>query len=163
MDGLVRVNGEMAEDLSPSNPPAFSQHPPQETKDVSSKQTEEEVPPEPTTTNQETAEQSPPPQTEKSRTSSGSAISSLIEGRNCIIKTTIVTELTQTYVEPYYTDTQSNGQVRPLWKGYQCFQGGFVWTVLINFPCKCLCLDTWDMRGSCWFITLMSCVSGKLN
>ncbi|XP_070834488.1 LIM and calponin homology domains-containing protein 1-like isoform X2 [Chaetodon trifascialis] len=57
---------------------------------------------------QETEKPTPPPQTEKS---TGSAISSLIGGRNCIITTTIVTELTQTLVEPYHPDMQSNGQV----------------------------------------------------
>ncbi|XP_076584064.1 uncharacterized protein LOC143319207 isoform X2 [Chaetodon auriga] len=61
-----------------------------------------------TPTSQETEEPTPPPQTEKS---TSSAISSLIGGRNCIITTTIVTELTQTLVEPYHPDIQSNGQV----------------------------------------------------
>ncbi|XP_041641242.1 LIM and calponin homology domains-containing protein 1-like isoform X2 [Cheilinus undulatus] len=55
--------------------------------------------------------QTPPPKAEKTTSSSASAISSLIGGRNCIITTTIVTELTQTVVEPLHPDTQSNGQV----------------------------------------------------
>ncbi|XP_070768876.1 LIM and calponin homology domains-containing protein 1-like [Enoplosus armatus] len=110
MDGLVRVNGEATEDLSVSTPPTSAQHPPQEIKEVPSEQTGKDVPSEQTATNQETAEQTTP-QTEKSTTSSGSAISSLIGGRNCIITTTIVTELTQTYVEPHHPDIQSNGQI----------------------------------------------------
>lgn len=108
MDGLVRVNGEATDDLSVSTPPTSAQHSPQEVKDVPSEQTEKDVPAEQTATNQETAEPAPPPQIEKS---AGSAISSLIGGRNCIITTTIVTELTQTLVEPYHPDIQSNGQV----------------------------------------------------
>uniref|UniRef100_A0A3Q3E601 LIM and calponin homology domains 1a n=1 Tax=Labrus bergylta TaxID=56723 RepID=A0A3Q3E601_9LABR len=59
------------------------------------------------TPSQETA----PPQAEKTTSSSASAISSLIGGRNCIITTTIVTELTQTVVEPLHLDSQSEGQV----------------------------------------------------
>ncbi|XP_040891898.1 LIM and calponin homology domains-containing protein 1-like isoform X2 [Toxotes jaculatrix] len=177
MDGLVRVNGEAAGDLSASTTPASPQPSPQEIKDatskqtekdvtskqtekdatskqtekdatskqakedvtskqiekdvtskqakedvtssqtekdvtskqtekdITSKQTEKHVPPE------EITEQPSPLQTENSTTSSGSAISSLIGGRNCIITTTIVTELTQTLVEPHHLDTESNGQV----------------------------------------------------
>ncbi|XP_034542814.1 LIM and calponin homology domains-containing protein 1-like isoform X2 [Notolabrus celidotus] len=56
-------------------------------------------------------QQTSPSQTEKTASSSASAISSLIGGRNCIITTTIVTELTQTVVEPLQPDIQSNGQV----------------------------------------------------
>ncbi|XP_037621258.1 LIM and calponin homology domains-containing protein 1-like isoform X3 [Sebastes umbrosus] len=78
-------------------------------KDVPSKQTENDVPSEQAMTNQETVEQTPPPQTERSTSSLGSAISSLIGGRNCTITTTIVTELT--HVEPHHPDIQSNGQV----------------------------------------------------
>ncbi|KAM9363727.1 LIM and calponin homology domains-containing protein 1-like [Symphorus nematophorus] len=114
MDGLVRVNGEVTEDLSVSSPPPSALHSPQEIKEVPSKQTEKDhvSSSEQTATNQETVEQTVPPQTEKSTTSSsGSAISSLIGGRNCIITTTIVTELTQTVVEPYHPDIQSSGQV----------------------------------------------------
>ncbi|XP_038569024.1 LIM and calponin homology domains-containing protein 1-like isoform X2 [Micropterus salmoides] len=111
MDGLVRVNGEATEDLSVSAPLMSVRHSPQEIKDFALTQMEKDIPSERTTTNQEAAEQAPPPQTEKCTTSSGSAISSLIGGRNCIIKTTIVTELTQTHVEPHHPDIQSNGQV----------------------------------------------------
>ncbi|XP_042293031.1 LIM and calponin homology domains-containing protein 1-like isoform X2 [Thunnus maccoyii] len=111
MDGLVRVNGEATEDLSVSTPPASPLHSSEENKDVTSKQTETEVPSEETAASQETAEQSPPPQTEKLTSSSGSAISSLLGGRNCVTTTTIVTELTQTHVEPHPLDVQSNGQV----------------------------------------------------
>ncbi|XP_035516855.1 LIM and calponin homology domains-containing protein 1-like [Morone saxatilis] len=110
MDGLVRVNGEATEDLSVSPPPTSAQHSPQEIKDVPSKQTEKDFPSEQAANNQE-SEQMPPPQIEKPTASSGSVISSLIGGRNCIITTTIVTELTQTLVEPHQPDVQSNGQV----------------------------------------------------
>ncbi|KAM8773407.1 uncharacterized protein AB9X84_016101 isoform 1-T1 [Acanthopagrus schlegelii] len=74
-------------------------------KDVPFKQMEKDVPSEQTVTSP--VEPTPPPQAEKP--TSGSAISSLIGGRNCIITTTIVTELT--HVEPYNPDIQSNGQV----------------------------------------------------
>ncbi|XP_042340959.1 LIM and calponin homology domains-containing protein 1-like isoform X2 [Plectropomus leopardus] len=77
--------------------------------DVPSIQEEKDVPPEKTSTSQEKVEQTPPPQTERSTSSLGSAISSLIGGRNCTITTTIVTELT--HVEPHRPDIQSNGQV----------------------------------------------------
>ncbi|XP_049427195.1 LIM and calponin homology domains-containing protein 1-like isoform X2 [Epinephelus fuscoguttatus] len=159
MDGLVRVNGDVMEDISSSTPPISAQHSPLEVKDVPSEQTEKavpskhtetSVPPKPTekdvpctltekdvpskeiekdvpsnqtekdvpseqsTTNQETVQQTPPPQmlppqTEKPTSSLGSAISSLIGGRNCTITTTIVTELT--HVEPHHPDIHSNGQV----------------------------------------------------
>lgn len=111
MDGLVRVNGEATEDLPGSTSPASPQLSPQEIEDVTSKQTEKDVPSEETVKHQETTEHPAPPHTERSSTSSGSAISSLIGGRNCIIKTTIVTELTQTVVEPHHPDIQNNGQV----------------------------------------------------
>ncbi|XP_068444648.1 LIM and calponin homology domains-containing protein 1-like isoform X2 [Clinocottus analis] len=83
-------------------------------KDVPSKQTEKDVPPEQISAYQETVEQTPPPQTpppqtERSTSSLGSAISSLIGGRNCTITTTIVTELT--HVEPHQPDVQSDGKV----------------------------------------------------
>ncbi|XP_008291215.1 LIM and calponin homology domains-containing protein 1-like isoform X2 [Stegastes partitus] len=110
MDGLVRVNGEATEDLTASIPPTSPQHSPHEIKDVSPKQTEKDLPPEEAGKNPEPAEQPQPPQAEKSTSSSASAISSLIGGRNCIITTTIVTELTQTLVEPLQPDFQSNGQ-----------------------------------------------------
>uniref|UniRef100_A0A669DG77 LIM and calponin homology domains 1a n=1 Tax=Oreochromis niloticus TaxID=8128 RepID=A0A669DG77_ORENI len=109
-DGLVRVNGEATEELTVSTPPTSPQHSPQETKDVSSKEAEKDAPPVEAVKSAETAEQQPS-ETEKSTPSSGSAISSLIEGRNCIITTTIVTELTQKVVEPLLTDTQNDGEV----------------------------------------------------
>lgn len=83
----------------------------QENKDVSSEQTEKNAPAEEAVANPNTAEQPAPLQPEKSTSFSGSAISSLIGGRNCIITTTIVTELTQTRVEPLHLDLQSKGQV----------------------------------------------------
>uniref|UniRef100_A0A3B3I1I4 LIM and calponin homology domains 1a n=1 Tax=Oryzias latipes TaxID=8090 RepID=A0A3B3I1I4_ORYLA len=112
MDGLVRVNGEMMEDsvVSPS-PSALldSLQEKQENKDVSSKQAEEDNPPEEAVENPKTAEQlTPPPQNEKTAAAATSAISSLIGGRSCTITTTIVTELTQTLVEPLYPEIQSN-------------------------------------------------------
>ncbi|CAI5680761.1 unnamed protein product [Oreochromis niloticus] len=109
-DGLVRVNGEATEELTVSTPPTSPQHSPQETKDVSSKEAEKDAPSVEAVKSAETAEQQPS-ETEKSTPSSGSAISSLIEGRNCIITTTIVTELTQKVVEPLLTDTQNDGEV----------------------------------------------------
>ncbi|XP_063332122.1 LIM and calponin homology domains-containing protein 1-like isoform X2 [Pelmatolapia mariae] len=109
-DGLVRVNGEATEELTVSTPPTSPQHSPQETKDVLSKEAEKDAPPVEAVKSAETAEQQPT-ETEKSTPSSGSAISSLIEGRNCIITTTIVTELTQKVVEPLHTDTQNDGEV----------------------------------------------------
>ncbi|XP_058496142.1 LIM and calponin homology domains-containing protein 1-like [Solea solea] len=115
MDGLVRVNGEVTEDLSAPTTPASPQPSPQGSEDTTPKLVEKEVPPKETVKNQETTEQPPPRppmplQTEKPTTATGSAISSLIGGRNCIITTTIVTELTQTLVEPLQQE-QSNEQV----------------------------------------------------
>lgn len=109
----MRVNGVATEELPVSTPPTSSQHSPQETKDVSSKEADKEAPPVDTVKNAETAEQQPPPppQTQKSAPSSGSAISSLIGGRNCVITTTIVTELTQTVVEPLHPDVPNTGEV----------------------------------------------------
>lgn len=104
-DGLVRVNGEETEELTVSTPPTSPQHSPQETKEA-----EKDAPPVEAVKSAETAEQQPT-ETEKSTPSSSSAISSLIEGRNCIITTTIVTELTQKVVEPLHTDTQNDGEV----------------------------------------------------
>ncbi|XP_039879741.1 LIM and calponin homology domains-containing protein 1-like isoform X2 [Simochromis diagramma] len=109
-DGLVRVNGEETEELTVSTPPTSPQHSLQETKDVLSKEAEKDAPPVEAVKSAETAEQQPT-ETEKSTPSSGSAISSLIEGRNCIITTTIVTELMQKVVEPLHTDTQNDGEV----------------------------------------------------
>uniref|UniRef100_A0A1A8HXW8 LIM and calponin homology domains 1a n=2 Tax=Nothobranchius kuhntae TaxID=321403 RepID=A0A1A8HXW8_NOTKU len=103
VDGLVQVKGEATEDF-PS--PLVSL---QENKDVSSKQTEEDVCPEPAEEKTNTTEQPAPPQTEKSASFTGSAISSLIGGRNCVVTTTIVTELTQTHMEPLHPEIQSKG------------------------------------------------------
>uniref|UniRef100_A0A1A8PXD4 LIM and calponin homology domains 1a n=3 Tax=Nothobranchius rachovii TaxID=451742 RepID=A0A1A8PXD4_9TELE len=103
VDGLVQVNGEATEDF-PS--PLVSL---QENKDVSSKQTEEDICPEPAEEKTNTTEQPAPPQTEKSTSFTGSAISSLIGGRNCIVTTTIVTELTQTHMELLPPEIQSKG------------------------------------------------------
>ncbi|KAK9540576.1 hypothetical protein VZT92_003018 [Zoarces viviparus] len=81
----------------------------QTVRDVPSQNSVKDVPPEQIPANQETVEQTPPPQPERSTSSLGSAISSLIGGRNCTITTTIVTELT--HVEPHHPDSQSSGQV----------------------------------------------------
>ncbi|CAL8331281.1 unnamed protein product [Lota lota] len=51
------------------------------------------------------------PTTESRASHSGSAMSALIGGRNCIITTTIVTELTQTLVEPIAVETDTDGPV----------------------------------------------------
>ncbi|XP_072240965.1 uncharacterized protein [Leuresthes tenuis] len=107
MDGLVRVNGEATTEEFTVSSARDSQ---QENKDVSSKQTEKGVPPEEHVENPKTTEQQTPLQMEKSAPCSGSAISSLIGGRNCVITTTIVTELTQTHVEPVQPDIQSSGK-----------------------------------------------------
>ncbi|KAM4583826.1 uncharacterized protein PAE49_003641 isoform 3-T3 [Odontesthes bonariensis] len=107
MDRLVRVNGEATTEEFTVSSLRDSQ---QENKDVSSKQTEKDVPPEEPVENPKTAEQQAPPQMEKSAPCSGSAISSLIGGRNCVITTTIVTELTETHVEPVQPDIQSSGK-----------------------------------------------------
>ncbi|XP_047221210.1 LIM and calponin homology domains-containing protein 1-like isoform X1 [Girardinichthys multiradiatus] len=103
-DGLMRVNGEATEDFPPLQDPL------QENKDVSSQQTQKHDLPEETEESPKTAEQLEHLQTEKSTLTSGSAISSLIAGRNCIITTTIVTELTKTYMELLQPDIQNNGQ-----------------------------------------------------
>lgn len=105
LDGLVRVKGETT-DHFPSPQDIL-----QENKDVSSEQTEKSTPAEEAMENPNAAELPAPLQPEKSTSFSGSAISSLIGGRNCIITTTIVTELTQTHVEPLHLDIQSKGQV----------------------------------------------------
>ncbi|XP_076004224.1 LIM and calponin homology domains-containing protein 1-like [Genypterus blacodes] len=98
MDGLVRLNGDKTEErpmpITPTSP-------------LFSPLGLKEDPPAPV---QQTVEPPPPLQTEKV-TSSGSAISSLIGGRNCVIKTTIVTELMQTHLEPLPSDAHSSGQV----------------------------------------------------
>lgn len=190
MDGLVRVNGEVTEDLSVSTPPTSARHSPPEVKDVSSKQMEKDVPsvmtekdvPSVTTekdapskqmekdvpseqmeidvpsiqtekdvpsmsiaTKQETVEQTPPPKTERSTTSLGSAISSLIGGRNCTVTTTIVTELT--HVEPHHPDSQSNGQVilqvACLRTEYLCF--------LCVYPFNMLHITAGHFQKDSWF------------
>lgn len=105
MDGLVRVNGEATEDAPVCAPPVSPLRLPEEKKSASPKRLEKDVPSEQTL--QKRLEHVPPPQTEKP----ASAISSLIGGRNCIITTTIVTELTHTHVEPLPPQSQSNGQV----------------------------------------------------
>ncbi|XP_061883099.1 LIM and calponin homology domains-containing protein 1a isoform X2 [Entelurus aequoreus] len=90
MDGLVRINGD-----SPASP--------SEKKDLFANEASsldpESVP--------EMPDKSPTPlqassssSSSSSFSSSSSTISSLFSGRNCITKTTIVTELTQTVVEP---------------------------------------------------------------
>ncbi|XP_041838657.1 LIM and calponin homology domains-containing protein 1-like isoform X2 [Melanotaenia boesemani] len=110
MDGLVRVNGEVTEDFTVPSPPTTPLESVQENKEVSSKQTEKDVAAEEAVENPKTAEQVALPLKDKSTSTSGSTISSLIGGRNCIITTTIVTELTQTHVEPLQPDIQSNEQ-----------------------------------------------------
>ncbi|XP_077380153.1 LIM and calponin homology domains-containing protein 1-like isoform X1 [Festucalex cinctus] len=106
MDGLVRVNGDTG--ASPLHSPAE--------KDMVVAQAENEASSMP-----ETRDGSPPPQAAKSSSSSSSSssfsssssstISSLFSGRNCITKTTIVTELTQTLVEPHGPDVDGHCQV----------------------------------------------------
>ncbi|XP_077426592.1 LIM and calponin homology domains-containing protein 1-like isoform X4 [Vanacampus margaritifer] len=103
MDGLVRVNGD--KDTSPLHSPAE--------KVVPVTQAENEASPMP-----EARDGSPPPQVAKSSSSSSSSfsssssstISSMFSGRNCVTKTTIVTELTQTLVEPHGLDSDSHCQ-----------------------------------------------------
>ncbi|KAM4751068.1 uncharacterized protein FYW61_006878 isoform 2-T2 [Anableps anableps] len=98
-DDSVRLNGDMTEDL-PSLQDSL-----QEREEVSSQQTQRHDPPEKTVEGPQTAEQ-----LEKPGPATGSAISSLIAGRNCVITTTIVTELTKTHVEPLHPDVQDDGQ-----------------------------------------------------
>ncbi|CAL8330432.1 unnamed protein product [Merluccius merluccius] len=156
LDGLVRVNGDMKEEvkwastpassssllspeektedpasssplLSPEENPASSFSPPKspkkETEDPASsfsppqsqKKEKEEPASEQTaapvqTTDPDQPTTDPDQPTTESRTShSGSAMSALIGGRSCIITTTIVTELTQTLVEPITVDTAGDG------------------------------------------------------
>ncbi|KAM4594959.1 LIM and calponin homology domains-containing protein 1-like isoform 3-T3 [Fundulus diaphanus] len=104
MDEAVRLNGETTEDF-PSLQDSL-----QESKDVSSEETQKHDPPEETVESPTPAEQLEAPQQEKATPTAGSAISSLIAGRSCIITTTIVTELTKTHVEPLHPDVQNNGQ-----------------------------------------------------
>lgn len=119
MDGLVRVNGEVMEDVSVSTPVSSSPEGPQETTDPPPAEKEDLATAQPAT-KEETGKRTPPPQTDEKAapsrrenltTFSGSAISSLLGGRNCITTTTIVTELTQTRVEPHYPPLQGSGQV----------------------------------------------------
>ncbi|XP_032418515.1 LIM and calponin homology domains-containing protein 1-like isoform X4 [Xiphophorus hellerii] len=98
LDGSVRLNGDTAEDFASLPDPL------QENPAVSSQHTQEVDPPE------DSAEQPQPPLTERPALTSGSAINSLIAGRNCIITTTIVTELTKTHVEPLHPDVQDDAQ-----------------------------------------------------
>ncbi|XP_023189236.1 LIM and calponin homology domains-containing protein 1-like isoform X3 [Xiphophorus maculatus] len=98
LDGLVQLNGDTAEDFASLLDPL------QENPAVSSQHTQEVDPPE------DSAEQPQPPLTERPAPTSGSAINSLIAGRNCIITTTIVTELTKTHVEPLHPDVQDDAQ-----------------------------------------------------
>lgn len=115
----MRVNGEVMEDIHVSTPVSSSPEGPQETTDLPPAEKEDLATAQPAT-KEETGKRTPPPQTDEkmppSRTEnlttfSGSAISSLLGGRNCITTTTIVTELTQTRVEPYYPPLQGSGQV----------------------------------------------------
>lgn len=78
----------------------------------SEKQTPVRVaPPPPPSPREEETPPKPPRHQDSVPTFSGSAISSLIGGRNCVITTTIVTELTQTRVEPPEPDSRTDGQV----------------------------------------------------
>ncbi|XP_071264201.1 LIM domain only protein 7-like isoform X2 [Salvelinus alpinus] len=85
VDGLVRVNGETL----PSSPPSSPLQPP-------SSPLHSPPPTEHPGANQKT--QMP-------------AVSALIGGRNCVVTTTIVTELTQTHLQPRLLDMLSNTQV----------------------------------------------------
>ncbi|XP_062333691.1 LIM and calponin homology domains-containing protein 1-like isoform X3 [Osmerus eperlanus] len=105
VEGLVHVNGKSVEEgmsvpLLPSAPlhsPEGSKAPP--TQQATANQTANE-----TLTPQQ-------PELVATTTSGSSAISSLIGGRNCIVTTTIVTELSQTYMEPYPSNLSSNTQI----------------------------------------------------
>lgn len=68
-------------------------------------------PPPPPSRKEEQTPPKPPRHPESVPTFSGSAISSLIGGRNRVVTTTIVTELTQTRVEPLQPEGRTNGQV----------------------------------------------------
>ena len=119
MDGLVRVNGEMMEDLSVSTAVCPSQGGPQEIRDLPPVQKEDLSTTQPATKEEsrkqapaQTVEKTPPPQRENLTTFSGSAVSSLLGGRICVTTTTIVTELTQTRVEPHNPTTHSSEEVK---------------------------------------------------
>ncbi|XP_053712080.1 LIM and calponin homology domains-containing protein 1-like isoform X2 [Synchiropus splendidus] len=116
MDGLVRVNG----DASVSSPPVS----PLITPEKENKPMKEEIPTQQSSSTQELHQPSSPPTTSatlppsqsssssSSSSSSGSTISSLFPGRNCVVTTMIVTELTQTLIEPYQEEGLSNGEVK---------------------------------------------------
>lgn len=108
----MRVNGEASDDLAVSSPPTSPQDVLLESNVVSSKQTAAQAAPEVAVESPKTAEQISPPPSDRSTPSSASAISSLIGGRNCVITTTIVTELTQTRVEPLHPNIHSSGEVK---------------------------------------------------
>lgn len=104
----MRVNGDT--DTSPL-------HSPKE-KNILVTQAEEQQQEEEAPSTPEMRDRSPPPQEATSSSSSASfssssssTISSLFSGRNCITKTTIVTELTQTLVEPHGVDIDGHGHV----------------------------------------------------
>ncbi|XP_055014594.1 LIM and calponin homology domains-containing protein 1-like isoform X1 [Boleophthalmus pectinirostris] len=120
MDGLVRVNGEAAETSSIRTPPLSPMRSPEGAKPatpaspptpVSPMKPDKEAPCEQTVSVERTVQppSHSPPQTERPQSATSSAISSLIGGRNCIITTTIVTELT--HVEPVTPERHTNGQV----------------------------------------------------
>ncbi|KAJ3613957.1 hypothetical protein NHX12_017535 [Muraenolepis orangiensis] len=123
---LLRLYASTMSPLPPTHPPnlcpcsqpsptaflgtARAHSPKKEKEDPSPKQEEKEEP-----TSEQTAEATQGagpdrPTTESSSFHSGSAMSALIGGRSCIITTTIVTELTQTVVEPTAVDTTTDGQ-----------------------------------------------------
>ncbi|XP_036827846.1 LIM and calponin homology domains-containing protein 1-like isoform X3 [Oncorhynchus mykiss] len=85
VDGLVRVNGETL----PSSPPSSALQSPS------------------------SPIHSPPPTEHPgaNQKTQVSAVSALIGGRNCVVTTTIVTELTQTHLQPRPLDMLSNTQV----------------------------------------------------
>lgn len=118
MDGLVRVNGEVTEVIpapvcsSGDGPQEIRDLPPERREDIPAAQPAEKEETEKQTPAPQMDEKTPPPRRENLTTFSGSAISSLLGGRNCITTTTIVTELTQTRVEPINPPAQSIGQVR---------------------------------------------------
>ncbi|XP_046900847.1 LIM and calponin homology domains-containing protein 1-like isoform X2 [Hypomesus transpacificus] len=105
VEGLVHVNGKSVEEgMSVPPLPSSPLHSPEGSKAPPTQQA---------TANQTTNETLTPQQPElvATTTSGSSAISSLIGGRNCIVTTTIVTELSQTYMEPYPSNLPSNTQI----------------------------------------------------
>ncbi|KAM6971933.1 uncharacterized protein FYW47_004086 [Aplochiton taeniatus] len=103
VDGMVRLNGEAFDERVPVSSPASSP--------LCLPEGNEDPPTKQTTASQNAETQAAPEPPEQATTPSGSAIRALIGGRNCVVTTTIVTELTQTHVEPYPLDTPSNAQV----------------------------------------------------